>query len=127
MWHEVQEDIHVHVHCAVPRALDCTCRVYSFLFLFFSAPDAPPTDLRTIAVVLGEIFVSWAPPPINQRNGIIVNYIVTHMIPGQPPVTIVMVAGNKLNVSSTCTVYIHVKHYHSHVHIQCRCTCTCTS
>ena len=42
------------------------------------APTAPPSNISTSATLLGQIFVSWSPPPIEFQNGIITNYSITY-------------------------------------------------
>ena len=63
------------------------------------APTAPPTNILTSATLLGEIFVSWSPPPIEFQNGIIINYFITYRDTAE--IFISQMAVTEQNVSMT--------------------------
>ena len=42
------------------------------------APTAPPSNISTSATLLGQIFVSWSPPPDDFQNGMITSYNITY-------------------------------------------------
>ena len=65
------------------------------------APTASPTDILTSATLLGQIFVSWSPPPIEFQNGIINNYTITYRDTSTDMSTSQMIVTEQ-NVS-TCT------------------------
>ncbi len=79
------------------------------------APDAPPTNITTSAMALGEILLSWLPPPFDQTNGIIVSYGIRYRnINSSNNESSLNVSSGARDVSTntcTCTclpLYIHV-------------------
>ena len=44
--------------------------------LLFTAPSAPPSNIRVIVISSESISIAWAPPPAEHRNGMIRRYRV---------------------------------------------------
>ena len=45
-----------------------------------TAPDAPPSNVVVEAVDANSIRLSWDPPPVDQRNGIITRYLIQYLL-----------------------------------------------
>ena len=73
------------IHLQTDQAGRQVYRDVAFNHIFTVAPSSPP---RFIVVEETEEFhqlnVSWAPPPCDQRNGIIVNYTVMYLLQSSP-------------------------------------------
>ena len=50
-----------------------------FFILNLSAPTAAPQLLTGMAVNASQITVTWQPPPMEERNGIIRSYTITYL------------------------------------------------
>lgn len=60
-------------------------RDVAFYHFFTVAPSSPPGFIVVEETEeLHQLNVSWAPPPCDQRNGIIVNYTVTYWLQSSP-------------------------------------------
>ena len=46
------------------------------LFLFFSAPSAPPLNVSLSIISPTAVNLTWSPPPLQHHNGIIVSYVI---------------------------------------------------
>ena len=51
--------------------------MHAFLWLHFSAPTSPPTNLTVAEFTSDSISLSWNPPPFEEQNGLIRQYFVT--------------------------------------------------
>ena len=50
--------------------------MHTFLWLHFSAPSSPPTNLTVAEFTSDSISLSWNPPPFEERNGLIRQYFL---------------------------------------------------
>lgn len=49
------------------------------LLLFFSVPVGFPDDFLAVVISSTSIVLTWDPPPIHERNGIITTYTITQV------------------------------------------------
>jgi len=50
--------------------------LFVFLFCLLLVPTKPPANVKVVSSTLSSINVSWGQIPINDRNGVILGYVV---------------------------------------------------
>ena len=49
---------------------------YLFIFLFILAPSASPQNITVVSVTYNSVVLQWLPPPLQSRNGKLLQYLV---------------------------------------------------
>ena len=69
-----------------------------YVCLSYSAPGAPPNDFNATLTSPYSALLTWNPPPDDQRNGIIINYVIN--------VTVLETEENFILYSNTTSLFV---------------------
>ena len=82
---------------------------FEFIVISYLVPSGPPQNL-VLSVMFHSIILSWSPPLLSQRNGVIINYLITCSSGGsiinstRTSSTSLTITGLQPFINSTCFV-----------------------
>ena len=83
---------------------------FTFSNSLFVAPSGPPTDVNVTALSSTSLLVTWQPPELLERNGIITAYQIHVTTFGEETSNIYTVSGNTLSlqVKGNCALFFQM-------------------
>lgn len=71
-----ETNVPIPIQCILPKMV--RWMIHSYFFIHFSVPSLPPGSLQCTALSSQSVRVTWEPPPMRGRNGVLQGYRVTY-------------------------------------------------